>query len=204
MDDQEILKHMQKSAREDVEYFSNSNKVGRECWVVSEFLTVLGIEHNDDELQSFEQESKVDVCFRSAQFQVKELTDPNLLRHKIYKDKFNSINAASSLEEISLIGEAHDMTPISNMYELILEKARDLANSETYKALKSRIDLLIYVTRKRASLIQVHEIKSEDFSPLGWRSVSCVNSKQAVVLHSTQVAPKFIIDKSQQLMSNNG
>jgi len=63
---------------------------------------------------------------------------------------------------------------------------------------------MIYVTRPRASLIQAEEIKSEEFSDLGWRSVSCVNSKQAVVLHSTQSAPMFIVERSQQLMNNNG
>jgi len=202
MDDQEILKHLRKSAWEDVKFFSNSSKEERECWVVSEFLSVLSIEHHNDELQSLEQENKIDVCFHNAQFQVKELTDPNFKRGKMYKDTYNSIKEATTLEEISLPMDTHDIPPVSNMYELILEKARELANSKTYNTLKNEIDLLIYVTRTRASLIQAHEIKSEELSALGWRSISCVNSKQAVVLHSTQSAPKFIIEKEQQVISN--
>jgi len=174
MDDQEILKHLRKSAWEDVKFFSNSSK----------------------------EENKIDVSFHNAQFQVKELTDPNFKRGKMYKDTYNSIKEATTLEEISLPMDTHDIPPISNMYELILEKARELANSKTYNTLKNEIDLLIYVTRTRASLIQAHEIKSEELSALGWRSISCVNSKQAVVLHSTQSAPKFIIEKEQQVISN--
>jgi hypothetical protein len=204
MDEREILKHLQKSAWEDVKYFSNSNKEERERWVVSEFLSVLGVEHHDADLQSLEQENKVDVCFRNAQFQVKELPDPNFLRGKMYKDAYNSIKVATSLEEVSLVGDVRDLPPIANMYELVLEKASELANSETYEATKSGLDLLIYVTRTRASLIQAHEIKSEEFSDLGWRSVSCVNSKQAVVLFSSQSAPEFIVERSQKLMRNNG
>ncbi len=204
MDDHEILKRQLKLAREDVKYFSNSNKENRERSVVSEFLFILGIEHHGDELQSLEQENKVDVCFRNAQFQVKELPNPNLRRGKMNKDIYNSIKAAKSCEEVSWVGDTHEIPPIANMYELIFEKSRDLANSQTYKASKTGIDLLIYVTRTHASLIQVSEIKSEEFSVLGWRSVSCVNTKQAVVLHATQSAPMFLVERSQQLMSNHG
>jgi len=204
MDEHEILKHLKESAWQDVKYFSNSNKEERERWVVSDFLSVLGIEHSVADLQSLEQESKVDVRFRNAQFQVKEIPDPNLLRGKMYKDTYNSINMAKSLGEVSLVGDLHDLPQISCMYELVLEKAGDLANSETYRDTKSVLDLLIYVTRPRASLIQAHEIKSEDFAEFGWRSVSCINSKQGVVLYSSQSAPKFIADRSQNVVVKNG
>ena len=161
MDEREILKHLQNSAWEDVEYFSNSNKEGRERWVVSEFLSVLGVEYHEADLQSLEQENKGDVSFHNAQFQIKELPDPMLLRGKMYKGAYNSIKAATSLEEVSLVGDARDLPPIANMYNLVLEKAIELANSKTYEAVKNELDLLIYVTRTRASLIQKHEIKSE-------------------------------------------
>ena len=85
MDEREILKHLQNSAWEDVEYFSNSNKEGSERWVVSEFLSVLGVEYHEADLQSLEQENKADVSFHNAQFQIKELPDPMLLREKCTK-----------------------------------------------------------------------------------------------------------------------
>lgn len=201
MNDREILDHLLKSAWEDVEYFSNAKKEERERWVVSEFLSVLGVEHQEEELQSLEQKNKGDVRFRSALFQVKELPDPDLRRGKMYKDIYNSIKVATSLEEVSLVGDIRDVPPIACMYELILEKAGQLAMSESYEMSKSGLDLLIYVTRTRASLIQPHEIHCEAFSNLGWRSVSCVNSKQAVVLFSSPSAPEFLREKSKNLMS---
>ncbi|MFZ3208405.1 MAG: DUF1780 domain-containing protein [Geobacteraceae bacterium] len=201
MNDHEILDHLLKSAWKDVEYFSNAKKEERERWVVSEFLSVLGVEHQEEELQSLEQKDKVDVRFRSALFQVKELPDPDLRRGKMYKDIYNSIKVATSLEEVSLVGDIRDVPPIASMYELVLEKAGQLAKSASYEISKSGLDLLIYVTRTRASLIQPHEIHSEAFSSLGWRSVSCVNSKQAVVLFSSPSAPEFIREGSKNLMS---
>lgn len=197
MNDREIRDNLLRSAWEDVEYFSNVKKEDRERWVVSEFLSVLGVKYQEEELQSLEQKDKVDVRFRSALFQVKELPDPELRRGKMYKDIYNSIKAATSHEEVSLVGDIHDVPPIASMYELVLEKAEELANSRSYEISKSGLDLLIYVTRTRASLIQPHEIHNEAFSNLGWRSVSCVNSKQAVVLFSSPSAPEFIRERSK-------
>jgi hypothetical protein len=204
MDDRQILDHLLKSAWEDVEYFSNANKEARERWVVSQFLSLLDIRHQEDELRSLEQQNKADVCFRSAFFQVKELTDPGLRRGKMYKDAYNSLKAAESLKKVPLVGDVRDVPPIASMYELVLEKAGELANSESYETSKGELDLLIYVTRSRASLIQAHEVDGEEFSGLGWRSVSCVNAKQAVVLFSSPSAPEFIREKSQILMSASG
>ena len=99
MNDIEILKYLQKSAKENHEYFSNNNKEIREQWVVSQFLSFLEIQHHKEELLSLEQSSKTDVQFRDACFQVKELTDPKLRRGKIYKDAYNSIKIVKSLEE---------------------------------------------------------------------------------------------------------
>ena len=83
MDDRENLKHQLESAKADLDFFSNRGKPERERWVVSEFLRVAGIPFHESELLSPEQESKTDVEFREARFQVKELTDPGLRRTEI-------------------------------------------------------------------------------------------------------------------------
>lgn len=204
MNDREILDHLCTSARADVEYFSNANKEVRERWVVSQFLSILGIAHQERDLLSLEQANKADVCFRSANFQVKELPDPDLRRGKMYKDVYHSIKAAKTVEEISWVGEVRDVPPVSRMFELVLGKAAELAATESYKAVKRELDLLIYVTRTMAGVIQPSELNAGAFADLGWRSVSCVNTKQAVVLFSSPSAPDFIKEKSQVLMSASG
>lgn len=83
------------------------------------------------------------------------------------------------------------------MYDLVVKGAKQLSESKTYMASKNDLDLIFYITRQRASLVQRKEICSLDFCKLGWRSVSCVNSKQAVVLFAAQDAPDFIKVNSQ-------
>src|ERR1044072_4877774 len=192
MDDREVLDLLLKAAWDDVKYFSNENKDERERWAVSKFLSVLNVEYREEEICSLDPHSKVDVCFRDASFQIKELTDPDLRRGKMYKDAYASIKAAKSLDQVSLVGDVQDIPPIANMYELVLEKAKEVAGDEAYRTSKGQVDLLIYVTRTRESLIHAEEIADEAFSGLGWRSVSCVNEKQAVVLFSSPSAPDFL------------
>jgi hypothetical protein len=201
MDDREVLDLLLKAAWDDVKYFSNANKDERERWVVSKFLSVLNVEYREEEIRSLDPHSKVDVCFRDASFQIKELTDPDLRRGKMYKDAYASIKAAKSLDQVSLVGDVQDVPPIANMYELVLEKAKELAGDESYRTSKGQLDLLLYVTRTRASLIHAEQIADEAFSGLGWRSVSCVNEKQAVVLFSSPSAPDFLREKAKILMS---
>jgi len=201
MDDREILDVLEKAAWDNVKYFSNANKDQRERWVVSKFLSILNVEYREEEIRSLEQHSKVDVCFRGASFQIKELTDPGLLRGKMYKDAYASIKAAKSLDEVSLIGDVQDVPPIANMYELVLEMAKELAGDKSYKTSKGQLDLLIYITRTRAFLIQPDEITDEAFSGLGWRSVSFVNEKQAGVLFSSPSAADFLNERATMLMS---
>jgi len=201
MDDRQARDLLLKAAWDDVQYFSNTNKDARERWVVSKFLSILDVKYREEEIRSLDQHSKVDVCFRGASFQIKELTDPNLRRGKMYKDAYASIKAAKSLDQVSLIGDVQEIPPIANMHELVLEKAKELADDKSYNTSKGQLDLLIYVTRTRASLIQAEEIADEVFSGLGWRSVSCVNEKQAVVLFSSPSAPDFLREKAKILMS---
>lgn len=204
MEEHEILDHLRQSAWADVEYFSTANKEVRERWVVSQFLSTLGVAHQEQDLASLEQANKADVRFLGAYFQVKELPDPYLRRGKMYKDIYNSIKSAKTLEEVSLVGDARSIPPVASIYQLVLGMARELAEGAGYKPVKSELDLLIYVTRTRASLIQLSELNANEFEGLGWRSISCVNAKQAVVLFSSLAAPEFIREKSQILMSASG
>ena len=203
MDDREVLDLLLKASWDDVKYFSNANKDERERWVVSKFLSVLNVEYREEEIRSLDPHSKVDVCFRDASFQIKEVTDPDLRRGKMYKDAYASIKAAKSLDQVSLVGDVQDVPPIANMYELVLEKAKELADDESYRTSKGQLDLLIYVTRTRASPIHAEQIADDAFSGLGWRSVSCVNEKQALVLFSSPSAPDFLREKAKIISGPN-
>lgn len=203
MNNDELLNRLRELAKEDFDYFSNKKKDVRERWVAAEFISSIHVTFQEGELISPEQSSKVDVQFRDARFQIKEITDPNSRRGKLYKDAYLSLEHADSLEQVSLVGEVHDVPPLARMYDLVLEQAEELSRSRKYIKSKGNLDLLIYVTRTRAALIQEDEIKGSDFESMGWRSVSCVNSKQAVVLFSSQSGPSFMVDVLGRLIEKN-
>ena len=163
MEEREILQHILNSAREDLDFYSNAGKPFRERWVVSEFLNMLGVQFEESEVESLEQGSKIDVKFRNANFQVKEIPNPGILRGKIIKDTYNSIKLANNLEDIELPSQVHDLPEITRMYDLVLSKAKELSESEGYIKSKQELDLILYITRSRASLIQNEEIKTKVF-----------------------------------------
>lgn len=201
MRDSEILESMLGAARDDLEFFSNSGKETRERWVVSEFLKAIKYTFEKAEIRSLEQTSKVDVKFRDASFQIKEIANPQLLRGKRIKDTYNVIKNADSLEDIELPSITENIPSVARMYDLLVSETRKLSESETYKDVKHDLDLIFYITRTRASLIQEQTINTNDFSSLGWRSVACLNGKQAVVLHTKSNAPEFLKEYSGQVIA---
>lgn len=195
MDDEEILQAFKEAAADDLRFYSNLGKPERERWVVSELLRQLSIPFAESELVSPDQESKVDVLFRSANFQVKEIVDPGLQRGRVAKEAFNGLKEAKTLEEIRLPPVVvRDVTPPAQAYDLVLHKAKKLSEERRYKRAKEQIDLLFYVTRTRTALIQPHQPNAQHWREIGWRSVCCLIGKQAKVLHSTKSAPQFIRD----------
>jgi hypothetical protein len=199
MNENEVRQHLLSSAREDLEFYSNAGKEVRERWVVSEFLKAIECSFEKSEISSLEQSSKIDVQFRDARFQVKEIVSPKLLRGKRVKDTYNSIKSAKILEDIELPSIAEDIPNVAKIYDLVLAEANKLSTSEIYKTSKNELDLIFYITRTRASLIQKEEINTHDFSCLGWRSVICLNSKQAVILYAASRAPKFLREGSERV-----
>jgi len=190
MEDQEILQNIKDAAQDDLYFYSNRGKEERERWVVKEFLKFLKIKHENSEIKSHKQSSKTDVEFRECSFQIKEITDPNILRSKYYKDQYNAIKPARKLEDIKLPpAVAQDIPEIARMYDLVLLESQKLSESDTYLIRKHELDLIFYITRTRASLVIPQEINTKDFADLGWRSIVCLNAKQAVVLFASKKAP---------------
>lgn len=184
---------MKNSWTEQLRFFSNAGKEERERWVVAEFLGLLSVMFTADELRSPEQQSKVDVAFREARFQVKEILNPETHRGAEVKETYHRVIAAQTLQETVGPGFVYDTPSPSNSYDLIREKARELGLSETYRKHKHDLDLLFYITRTHTSRIQPKEIKISELSILGWRSISCLMGNQAHVLFARSDAPCFLI-----------
>lgn len=188
--DDELLDSLRESAREDLQFFSNGGRTERERWVVSEFLRLQKIQFSEDELFSHPLHSKVDVEFRGAQFQIKEILNPGIKRHRDAKERYKKLMSVSSIENLALPELCYDVPPVATIYDLVLVNADSLANK--YITEKSNLDLIFYVTRMRASLIKRDEINYEHLCSMGWRSISCLAGKQAIVIFAASNAPAFL------------
>ncbi len=194
MDDEEILQALKEAAADDLRFYSNLGKTERERWVVAELLSQLSISFVESELESPNQQSKIDVLFRTANFQIKEIVDPDLQRGRVAKEAFNGLKDAAKLEDIRLPSiVVRDATPPAQAYDLVLREAKKLSGDERYRKVSNQIDLLFYVTRTRTAPIQPGQINPKDWQDIGWRSVCCLIGTQAKVLHCTKGAPKFIM-----------
>jgi Putative endonuclease, protein of unknown function (DUF1780) len=191
-DETALLAEMKRSWSENLRFYSNAGKKERERWVVAEFLARLPVPFEPNELRSRVQKSKVDVEFRDARFQVKEIPDPNFRRGDEIKTTYHRVMNAKTLQDTVGPGFVYDVPRVESAYDLVRDTARELACSATYKDHKATLDLLCYVTRTRASVISVKEVKPEELSPLGWRSISCLIGNQAMALYMGPGAPMFL------------
>jgi hypothetical protein len=187
-----LLDEMKRTWAEQFRFFTNPGKEEREQWVVREFLAGLGVSFLDPELRSHPQASKVDVEFRDAQFQVKEITDPNFRRGDETKAIYRRVMAAQTLQDTVGPGFIYDVPPPANGYELVRDTAAELAASKTYRDHKTSLDLLCYVTRTRTSLISNSHLPIQEVAVSGWRSISCLIGQQSTVLFAAPDAPAFL------------
>jgi len=190
--EEKLLAEMKRNWEDNLQFYSNAGKEARERWVISEFLSCLSIPFTPEELRSHEQKSKIDVEFREGRFQIKEITDPDIRRNAEIKTTYERVMNAKTLQETVGPGFAYDIPSIVSGYDLVKERARDLASSDKYVECKSNLDLLFYVTRTRASIIKPFEINREELSSLGWRSISCLMGRDAMVLYASCQAPIFL------------
>lgn len=192
-----LLDEMKRSSKDEAQFYSNKGKEAREAWVVSEFLRRINLPFEGYELVSQRQESKIDVQFRSANFQIKEIPDPNIRRGDEVKAVYKSVREAKTLQDTFGPGFVYDVPAISSAYQLVREKAA----KAKYDGHKANLDLLCYVTRTRASKISVDEVHLPELTALGWRSISCLIGNQATVLYIAHDAPLFLREAAKNKAS---
>ncbi|HEY9153303.1 MAG TPA: DUF1780 domain-containing protein, partial [Anaerolineales bacterium] len=183
--EKELLDALRKSALEELRFFSNGGKQERERWVVSQFLSQLNLTFDETELCSLDLHNKIDVQFRDANFQVKEILTKGVMRYRDAEAKYKALVTAKNLRDIKWPSFGYDIPPISTIYNLVSAETLSLSYKAKYASIKSGLDLLFYVTRIYASLIKKGEIDSEYLSSIGWRSISCLAGDQAIVLFAS-------------------
>lgn len=193
--EQRLSEPLVEQARKDRDFFGRGGKQERERVAVSEFLSFLSLDFNESELVSQEERSKVDVQFREACIQVKELMDSDYPRTRIYKERYENLEAFPVRKHEPI---AYCTPAPSQQYQLVLDLMPKLG--EKYKNHNmNELDLLIYSTRTRASLIEEYQIRNNDFENLGWRSVLFASGAQAVILYLSSNSPAFLHQKKARV-----
>ena len=147
-DQREFIDAERRALAEELRFFSNAAKPERERWVASEFLTKLGMSFNEGELVSPRESDVVDVAFREARFQIKEIIEPNRHRGAELKARFTQAQVTTNYKDLIGTLEAYDVI-ITDAYSLMLE----FATLPKYpQQVKSGLDLLFYITRPYCNL----------------------------------------------------
>jgi len=189
MKNMEFIEKVRLAREEEVRFFSNAAKPERERWVVQEFLKNLSISVSENDLHSQPQSDNVDVVFRDANFQVKELTEENCKRSFEVREAWKRAKTAGQPIELYEAPFAQDIVWV-DVYPFIQLYA---THPRYPKTSRPKLDLLIYVTRPHAVLDRSRQPK--DFMDLGWRSISCLFGPHSYVLVAANDAPSFVRDQ---------
>jgi hypothetical protein len=191
--EQEVIDSVRRAREEEVRFFSCAAKSERERWVVREFLTRLGLEFFGDELKSEADDSPVDVTFRSASFQIKEISDPAQRRHAEIKESLRRAQKTTTVRDLVGSVTGRDIV-FADVGKLLFDIA---ATSKYSPSVKADLDLLVYVTRPHAAFDEPHHVAANKLKSLGWRSISCLFGEKPILLVATSHSPPFLCPKDQ-------
>ena len=201
-DEAEYLRGLQEHVAETRRIFSNKMKPERERMVCRAFLRCLGIAFDNKEIITSDTEP-IDVIFRSAKFQIRELMEPDQKRWDELRDLQQKVENATSIEDL--------MTPYSPSRRLSFQVlVPELTNALGEKAMKhgtgcTDLDALVYVDLEGRHLDANSVIPDPSkLKSQGWRSVSMLFPPYGVVLSAESTAPVFIQMASGQVVSKWG
>lgn len=187
--DQAFIETVRRSREEEARFFANKPEMER--WTVGEFLTRLGVGFRLDELVSPPENDNVDVVFRDARFQVKEIYDPAERRDDDIRESLELAKVAVTPRDLFPPLEARDII-VADLADLILSKASSVKYPPRDRW---TLDLLCYVTRSYAGFNEPPSIVGKYLRNLGWRSISCLLGNHAYVLTSSPNAPDFLRER---------
>ena len=176
-----------RSLEESLSFFSNREKLDREKWTVRRLLHALDVEFAEEELTGGDE--PVDIYFRDARFQEKEILDENRRRTDEYRKALEVAKAAKEQRELA---ELYD--PIDISFCEVVQKCYDYAKTlllqSKYGPLECKnIDLLCYFNLKNYLVVPPTEIAVKE---LEFRSLSVVSNRYCMVVYARDDAPKIL------------
>lgn len=169
--DKEYFEKFRNYATEVRTFLSNKMKPERERSVCRAFLRTLGIPFKDSEVIAPADEP-VDVMFREARFQVKDILESDHRRGDVWKEKQHKYETVTSIDE-AIETDAPPIPVPVDLNALIPEVTEALSEkAKKYGITCKDLDMLIYLDlRKRflaagSAVPNVEPLKAQE-----WRSV---------------------------------
>ncbi len=198
-DDAKYLESLREHIAETRRIFSNKMKEERERMVCRAFLRCLGVSFQEDEIVAPYAEP-IDVIFRSAKFQIRELMEPNRKRGNELKEFQHKVQNATSIEDV--MAPYSPPRPLS-FQELVDEVTRALSGKVAkYGKGCMDLDALVYVDLEqhyldaKTNMPGLSKLQSQ-----GWRSGSALFPPYSIVFLAGASAPDFISTNSGQAYS---
>jgi hypothetical protein len=175
--------------KESLTFFSNKWKLDREKWVVRRLLHALHIDFSEDEIAGAEE--PVDVSFRDAKFQVKEILNESRRRTDEFK---SNLKKAKTAKDYSKLLEHYTPTDISfsDIVRHCQDYAATLLSQSKYGPLERKnIDLLCYFNWIDYHVVPAIEVQNVE---VGFRSLSVVSNRFCAVIYAGSETPQFLKD----------
>ncbi len=167
---------------------SNTEKLNLEKWVVRQLLGALGISFKEEEMTGAAE--PVDVAFRDARFQVKEILDEGRHRTDEFKNKLKRIEQGQDNS-----GLLEEYTPLDISFTEIVQLCHSYAKSLESKygpRERKSIDLLCYFNwHHHFSMVPPTEVFTKE---VGFRSLSVVSNRYCAVVYASPNAPALLRD----------
>lgn len=194
--DEKYLAEIREHAAQTRQLLSNAQKPERERMVVRAFLKCIGEPFTDSEVRASTAEP-VDVVFRAAQFQVREILGGRK-RGQDWKERQQRYEQA---EHVSDLLEPWTSSAPMSLRATSMEIVKALAEKAAHYGAKNcaTLDALVYVDLSGHHLWplepqQDSEVTAE-LDRQGWCSVSFIFAPYGVVLMAKPNAPDFLKDR---------
>ncbi len=191
MNDDEYVAGRRQALKESVDFFASTNKIEREKMVVAETLTNLGVHYSENELLPVSDEPP-DIKFRDAEFEIKEIMDPDRRRHLEYKEALEEALDATVPADFLESYTPPKCASIGDIYERVMNVASRLLTKYALDTCRN-LDLLFYVNLD--DVMGLDEAIFPDVTSLRlqpWRSVSFQMGRRTCVLAARDDAPDFL------------
>jgi hypothetical protein len=191
--DDKYLDTLRKDAVDARTLMSNRRKPERERMVVRALLRCLGVAFEDTEIVAGTEEP-VDVVFRAARFQVRDLVGDRK-RGKEWAEREQRYRDAKTVSDVMTAFAPSTAIPLDRAAEMVAEALTE--KSRRYGPQVSRtLDAVAYFDLRGSHLYPAEPRGDSDafteLSRQGWRSVSMLSLPCGIVLTANEGAPDFL------------